>query len=127
MPTREIPPEEWRNFFNTFSQLHEGWLTTMEVAGKDVPGDQIAADAEPLLSISAEDKGSESGAIEITVGRDGSSEFTHIIHKAERVLFERPEHGKYESFEIESAEGEVTIVQLRPTAQKELPRTAGSA
>ncbi|HEX8985727.1 MAG TPA: DUF5335 family protein [Bryobacteraceae bacterium] len=126
MPTREIPPNEWRNFFNTFSQLHEGWLTTVEVAGEDVPGDQISTEGEPLLEIGA-DKGSESGAIEITVGRSEASEFTHVVHDVERVLFERSDQGKSESIEIQSAEGGVTIVQLRPAAHKELPRTAGGA
>jgi hypothetical protein len=124
MPTREIPPSEWRGFFDTFSQLHEGWLITVAVSGKDVPGEQLEGDAQPFLGISADTKGSGAGAIEIAFGRDSSSEETHIVNGASHVLYEQPEGGGAESIEIQSAAGDTTILQFRPATETELPRAA---
>lgn len=120
MPTREIPRSEWRNFFDAFSKLHEGWLTTVEVIGDDVPGDQLEANELPLIGISSDNKGSEPDAVEITVGRDPSDQVTHIIDTASRVLFEETETGGHEGLEIESADGGRTILTFRVAAEPEL-------
>jgi len=125
MPTREVARNEWRSFFDTYSQLHEGWLVTMEVSGEDVPGEQIESDALPLLGISADTKGSEKNAIEITLGQGPSDELTHIVHDATRVQFMRADGGGFESIRIESADGDQTILTVRPASARELPRAAG--
>ncbi len=121
MPTHEIPRSQWREFFDSFSRDHEGWTTSIEVTGTDVPGDQIEADELPLEGISADTKGSEPDAIEITVGRDPADQVTHIVHDASRVRFEQMEAGMHEGLEIGSATGERTILSFRMAAQRELP------
>ncbi len=125
MPTHEIARSEWRTFFDTFSQLHEGWLTTVEVSGGDVPGNQLEAEDVPFLGISADAKGSEPDSIALILGREPSGEVIHIIHDATRVQYQRSDAGGGGSLEIESAEGDVTIVKLRAAAGTELPLAAG--
>ena len=34
MVTREIPPGEWKDFFDEFTRRHEGWLVTVEIFGE---------------------------------------------------------------------------------------------
>jgi hypothetical protein len=120
MPTREIPRSDWRTFFDSFSKQHEGWLTTIEVMGGDVPGDQIEAIELPFAGISSDQKGSEPDSVEITAGNDPSDEITHIVHTAAHVLFATDEVGGHEALEIEAARGEKTIVKFRKAAQPEL-------
>lgn len=113
MATREIPKSEWRTFFDAFSRDHLGWITNIEVIGGEVPGDQISAEGLPFHGISADDKGSEPSAVEITVGGDHDDEITHIIPTATRVSYEHDDGGGDEGFEIESADGSKTIVLMR--------------
>jgi len=40
MPTKEIPREEWNNFFDVFSRQHKDWLATLEVFSTDVGAQQ---------------------------------------------------------------------------------------
>ncbi len=112
MGTRERPRNEWRTFFDAFSRQHEGWLTTIEVTGGDI-GDQFEATGLPLEGISADPKGSEPDAIEITVGRDPADQVTRIVENASRVMFEERADGEHTGLEIESTDGERTIVQFR--------------
>jgi hypothetical protein len=127
MPTREIPRDEWRTFFDEFSREHEGWIATIEVIGGEVPGDQTEADGLPFHGISAEEKGSEPNAVEITVGRDPDDEITHIIPAATRVYYEHNDGRGDEGFEIESADGTKTIVLIRAAADTTRTRLAGGS
>ncbi len=43
---REIPRGEWIQFLNDFSRRHQGWLTTLEVSGRDV-GDKFENPSYP--------------------------------------------------------------------------------
>ncbi len=124
MSTRDIPRNEWRQFFDNFSLLHEGWLTTIEVSGGDVPGHQVEAEGLPFVSISADTKGSEPDSIEISVGRDDWNQTTHFVPGAARVQFEHTGNGEAESLEIKGADGETTIVILRAATGAEIPRVA---
>ncbi len=36
MTTQEIPRDERKIFFDTFSRRHEGWLATLEVLGIEI-------------------------------------------------------------------------------------------
>ncbi len=119
MATREIPRSEWRKFFDSFSRQHEGWLTTVEVVGGDI-GDQLEATELPLQGISADVKGSEPDAVEIAVGSGPADEITHIIPNASRVLFDQSAAGADEGLEIESADGERTIMRFRIAQQPEM-------
>ena len=50
MSTREIPREEWPEFLKSFSRVHEGWLSTVEVLDDQI-GSQVEARDLPLQGI----------------------------------------------------------------------------
>jgi hypothetical protein len=112
---RNIPQSEWRTFFDQLSRDHEGWLTTVEIVGGEV-GDEIEVEELPLAGIGADTRGSAQGSIEVTVGEDAEDQETHIIHDAERVVYDEAEGGA-KLLQIISADGERTIVKMR-TAQR---------
>ncbi|MGE5645086.1 MAG: DUF5335 family protein [Acidobacteriota bacterium] len=125
MPSREIPRDQWRTFFDSFSKDHEGWITTVELVGEDIPGDQIEALELPLVGISCDAKGSEADSIEVTIASDPSDEFTHIVHDAARVQFDPNYSGGREALEIESSEGDKTILTFRAASDATRTRHAG--
>ncbi len=119
MPAREIPRSQWREFFDNFSRQHQGWLTTIEVAGGELSEDQLEATELPFQGISADSKGSDPDAIEVTVGGDETDEITHIVHNAARVVFEQTASGGHEGLDIESASGEKTSLRFRFAGEPE--------
>ena len=119
MQEREIPPNRWRDFFDTFRTQHKDWIATIEI-GERVEGREL-----PLVGVSADSKGSEPNAIEIEVGRDPSDHLTHIVDEAERVTFRQSVDGAQLELEIESADGEKTAVRLRRATRAEIQGRAG--
>ena len=119
MQEREIPPNRWRDFFDTFSTQHKDWITTIEI------GERVEARELPLVGVSADSKGSEPNAIEIEVGRDPSDRLTHIIDEAARVMFRQSEDEAQLELEVESADGEKTAVRLRRATRAEIQGRAG--
>ncbi len=114
MQERQIPPNRWRDFFDTFSTQHKDWIATIEI------GERVEARELPLVGVSADLKGSEPKAIEIEVGRDPSDRLTHIVDEAERVLFRQSEDEAQLELEIEAADGEKTTVRLRRATAAEM-------
>jgi len=73
MSTREIPREEWPEFLESFSRVHEGWLSTVEVLDDQI-GSQVEARDLPLQGIAADWKGT------------GRKEFRSCSESRERAL-----------------------------------------
>ena len=119
MQEREIPPNRWRDFFDTFSTQHKDWIATIEIGGR------VEARELPLVGVSADSKGSEPSAIEIEVGRGLSDRLTHIVDEAERVTFRQSEDEAQLELEIEAADGEKTAVRLRRATRAEIQGRAG--
>jgi hypothetical protein len=111
MGTREIPRSEWRSFCDTFSRQHEGWVATVEVLSSEL-GDQIEASDLPFEAINADLKGSDPDAIEITLG-SANNEVTRIANRVTRLSFERAESGEHEGLEIQTADGDRTVLRFR--------------
>jgi hypothetical protein len=121
MSSQKIPREHWVKFFNDFSKKHMGWITNVELMGKDI-GDQLEASGLPLVAISADLKDGEH-SIEISLGGQPDSYFTHIINTPQAVEFEpaEPEPGVneeggvkgHEALEVTSADGTITLVTFR--------------
>ncbi len=118
MHAREIPRNEWRDFFDTLSIQHEDWITTIEA------GDRVEARELPLVGVSADRKGSEPNSVEIEVGADPSDRLTHLVQDAERVRFSQSDDEANLELQIESADGEKTIVRLRRATRAEVPAKA---
>lgn len=103
MPAEQIPRGEWREFFDSFSRQHEGWLTRTEL------GDRLLSNDLPLIGIAA-----DRAAIEIMLGGT-----TYVIDRPARVIFERTRTGAHAGVRIETAGGEVYALQFRVAAHPE--------
>jgi hypothetical protein len=117
MSSQKIPREQWVKFFNDFSKKHMGWITNVELMGKDI-GDQLEASGLPLVGISADLKDGEH-SIDISLGGQPDSDFTHIINNPQDVEFEPAEpepslsEQPHEALEVTSTDGTVTLVTFR--------------
>ena len=116
MPTDEIRPSQWREFFDTFSRAHEGWLVTIEVFGP--LGAQEEARELPLVGVTAEEP-SHGSSISIVVG-EGDRILTHAVGEPARVWLERTQEGADAAVEIESKTGEKTLLRFRSAVLPEL-------
>ncbi|HSP81877.1 MAG TPA: DUF5335 family protein, partial [Myxococcaceae bacterium] len=81
-------------------------------------GEQTMADHLPLVDIAFAEKGSDRGAIEITVGQPGE-EITHRISHPEKVYAEESESGELECLDIEDEEHVKTLIYFEPLAMLE--------
>jgi hypothetical protein len=118
MPTQEIRREEWKDFLDRFSRVHEDWLVELEVMGREL-GDQPESHDLPLEGISFEDKGSGAGRIDIMVGRDPSRHATHAVDDPRRLWVQQDEQGADQALEIEGADGNRTLLRFRVAARPE--------
>jgi Family of unknown function (DUF5335) len=110
MATEEIPREDWSNFFNSFSQGHEGWLATLEVFDNEV-GAQEEARELPFEGISLDSKNGESQAVVISIGRT-ADHVTHTVHQPKHVWLQRTAAGADASLEIEAEGDSKTLLRF---------------
>lgn len=118
MVTREIPRDEWVEFFDGFSRQHEGWLITVEVLGSEL-GAQVEARELRLEGISADLKGDEN-AISIMVGETPDDHVTHTITQPTHVRLEQTREGANEAIQIESGDGVTTLLRFRSAMLPEM-------
>jgi hypothetical protein len=111
MVTREIPRNEWTQFFDAFSRRHDGWLVTVEILDPKL-GAQIEAEDRPLRGIAA-DRGGNDEDIEILMGRGTDDPLTHIVSHPTRVQVEETAEGAEAAIEIESKNEGTTLVRFR--------------
>ncbi|HEY0378950.1 MAG TPA: DUF5335 family protein [Pyrinomonadaceae bacterium] len=119
MATREIPRDEWVEFFDGFSHQHEGWLVTVEVLGGEL-GAQVEARELRLGGISADLKGDDEDAISIMVGETPDDHVTHTITRPTHVSLEQTQEGANEALQIESGEGVTTLLRFRSAVLPEM-------
>ena len=111
MTTQEIPHDEWKTFFDTFSRQHEGWLASLELLGSEMGAQREAHDL-PLEGISATSK-DEAETIAISLGRTPEDHITHTITEPTRVWLEQTPQGANAALEIESADHVKTLLRFR--------------
>ncbi len=113
--TRQIPREEWVNFFDTFTRIHEGWLASLEVMAPEL-GDLVEIRDRPLAGITAEMHRLGRDSIVIIFGR-GPAHLTHMIQRPTRVWLKQTVQGDDEALEIEAAEAPTTLLRFRSFAR----------
>ena len=118
MQTVEIPHEAWVRWLNEFTNIHEGWLVSLDILSAEL-GAQPEIDNLPLLGVSA-DRIDHDGTIAVSVARSASQHFTHIIEAVARISVERTDDGADVALQIESTDGTRTILRFRAAA---LPET----
>ena len=108
MTTREIPPERWARYFEQVAEHERDHPVRIEVIGESL-GAQAFEEHAPLLDIELEEKGSEKGAIELSVGGP-NGRLGHRIEKPEHVYVEVNAAGEVELLDIEDREQVKTLV-----------------
>ena len=117
MPTIEPRRANWREFLNSFTKRHRGWLCTVEVLGPSI-GAQVEARELPLAGISIEDRGGRA-SVGIVLGDAETAHVSHAIEAPERIYLKQNADGADETLEIEGA-GTQTIITIKVPA---LPET----
>ncbi|NBD10408.1 MULTISPECIES: DUF5335 family protein [Corallococcus] len=111
---QEIPREQWASYLANLSKKDPTQWVRVESIDSDT-GDQPLADRLPLIEISLETKGSDAGAVQIIVGREGG-EITHRILEPDRLFAELDEQsGALECLEIGEKGGKTLVFFERPS------------
>ncbi len=123
--TREIPREGWADYLSLLSTIEYDHEVRIRAEGPEL-GDQTVAGRLPLVEISLAEKGSDEGAIEVTVGHPGA-ELTHRILHPVRVWAEESDTGELECLDIEDADHVKTLIFFEPqvTLEEGLRELAG--
>ncbi len=115
MPSTEIPRSRWRDFFESFSRQHAGWLGTLEIVGRDAAP---AVKETPLRLVSVVEE-AEQDAVTVTLG-DASNQVEQTVYDVARVLLDEDFDGRHRGLDIESADGERTILRFRSAMKPEM-------
>lgn len=114
----EIPRETWTKYFNDLGKHYWGWAVTVEVLAGEL-GDQRRIDTLPLQGLSYDLKGSQAGDVLVEAGGANFPYEVHLIHKPRVVRASTTHPGEEIDLEIESEEGETSVIRIRP--RPELP------
>ncbi|MFE8595631.1 DUF5335 domain-containing protein [Archangium violaceum] len=106
--TIEIPRETWAVYFDNLSKRALNEPVRIEVENRDI-GDQEMTRKLPLVGIDLDTKGSEAGAIEVSVG-DERRELMHRIDNAVRVYLKVDDDGNIDCLEIEDQDDGKTLL-----------------
>ena len=112
MKTREIPRDEWREFFDRFSRQHEGWIATLEILGSEI-GAQVESRELVFEGIVDELDNAQGNEILIMVGADPDDHITHNISRPATVSLEQTDEGADVALAIKSGDGNTTLLRFR--------------
>jgi hypothetical protein len=107
MQTREIPPEQWEQFFSECTQRHQGQPVTVESVGGSLDGVQAQAFEVPFVQI-LDHQGDAGCRIEVVAG-DGEAKH-HVVESPTHVTVS--EDGGTSLIEIDAADGRSTRVRF---------------
>ncbi|RYZ31255.1 MAG: hypothetical protein EOO72_17115 [Myxococcaceae bacterium] len=117
--TDKIPREQWASYLAGISKKDVTQWVRVESIDADT-GDQPLADRLPLVDITLETKGSDSGAVQIIVGRE-DGRITHRILEPDHLYAELDEaSGALECLEIGERGGKTLVFFERPSEAEEV-------
>jgi hypothetical protein len=116
MPTRIISPNEWAAYLDSFSRVHRGWLTTLEI----LRGETYAIQAldKPLVGISV-DRPQREYEIAVQLGVRADDHLTHVVRQPRQMQVQQTADGADEGLDVEAADGTRTRLRFRRTALPE--------
>jgi len=109
--TREIPRDEWSEFFDKMSRSQEGWEVGLEVFSPDI-GDQIEGRHMFLAGMTAE-LTEHGDKIEIMMAETPSNHVTRMISAPILVQLQQTDLGIDSALRIKSADGTTSLLHLR--------------
>ena len=119
MKTKEIPRNEWQEFFNIFSRQHEGWLVTLEILGSEI-GAQVEEHGLPFEGIVDEENAVQGHEILMMFGAKRDDHITHSISNPATVSLEQTDEGADAALAIESADGVTALLRFRSAVLPEM-------
>lgn len=106
---KQIPLEQWREFFDMFTNGNRGRLITLEVIDREM-GDLTPVENMPLRSLMYDPVG-KGNDVTVEIGRDEVA-YGHTIEAPSEVWQEQDDSGKVVALQIKAEDGEQTILQL---------------
>ena len=119
MKTKEIPKKEWREFFDSFSRKHEGWLATLEIFSSEI-GAQVEERELAFEGIVDEWDEIQGNEILIMVGAKPDDHITHSISRPIEVSLEQTDEGADAALAIKSADGTTALLRFRSPTLPEM-------
>lgn len=119
MQTKEIPKNEWTEFFDSFSRKHEGWLVNLEIFGPEI-GAQVEQRQLALEGITDEWDEVEGNTIIIMTGVKPDDHITHSITHPTAVSLEQTDEGADAALAIKSDDGNTTLLRFRSAMLPEM-------
>ena len=110
---QQIPPSQWLEYFNQFTQANQGERYTLEICNLDLGTQELARHAY-LHSITY-DPPSKGDDIVIATGKDDVA-FAHTIYHPTVVWVAQDQTAHPIALEILDAEQTKTILRLEPSA-----------
>lgn len=107
--TKQIPAEQWGEFFDTFTNGNKGRLIKLEVIDREM-GDETPVENMPLW-VPIYDPVGKGNDLTVEIGRDEIA-YSHTIEAPNEVWQERDDNGKVVALEIKTEDGTQTILQL---------------
>ena len=106
---KQIPAEQWVEFFDTFTNGNKGRLIDLKVLDCEL-GDETPVKEQPLLSLIYDpvDKGND---LTIEIGRTQVA-YAHTIDAPNEVWQEQDDNGKVVALEIKADDETQAIVRL---------------
>ncbi len=112
MATREIPKSEWKEFFDSFSRLHQGWLADVQVLGGQTTR-HYEVKGLPFRGASYDTKGTGGNQVDIFIDQSPKEDITHTINSPTHIRLEQTDTGADQGLEVEGADGTKTVVRFR--------------
>ncbi|HEY9676054.1 MAG TPA: DUF5335 family protein [Waterburya sp.] len=106
---KQIPADQWVEFFDTFTNGNRGRLIDLEVVDREV-GDETLVKERPLLSL-IYDPVNKGNDLTIEIGREQVS-YGHTIDAPKEVWQEQDDKGNVVALEIKADDENQAIVRL---------------
>ena len=119
MQTKEIPKNEWTEFFDNFSRKHQGWLVSVEIFGTEI-GAQVEQRQMALEGITDEWDEVEGNTIIIMTGAKTEGHISHSITHPTAVSLEQTDEGADAALAIKSDDGVTTLLRFRSAVLPEM-------
>ena len=122
MKTKEIPKDEWREFFDRFSRQHQGWPVTVEILSAEI-GAQVEVRELPFEGIVDEWDEIEGNEIMIMAGGTPHDHITHGISHPVQVSLEQTDEDADVALAIKSSDGTTALLRFRSPMLPEMADT----
>ncbi len=106
---KQIPAEQWIEFFDTFTNGNRGRLIDLEVVDREF-GDETPVKEQPLWSL-IYDPANKGNDLTIEIGRDQVA-YGHTIEAPNEVWQEQDDNGKVVALGIKADDENQAIVRL---------------